>query len=119
MRFPDELCWQQICGTEWRSGDGTGGVRGRGGRLSRAGAAERRVAAGVPHLARRVGLAARRPGDSRGDAAALRGAVSWWQDLGWIRADPTAGLRHRPPDELAAALDAEQASALFRLPASL
>jgi integrase/recombinase XerD len=53
------------------------------------------------------------------ELSALRGAVSWWQDLGWIRADPTAGLRHRPPDELAAPLDAEQAGALFRLPASL
>ena len=40
------------------------------------------------------------------ELSALRGAVGWWQDLGWIRADPTAGLRHRPPDELAAPLGA-------------
>jgi integrase len=53
------------------------------------------------------------------ELSALRGAAGWWQDLGWIRTDPTAGLRHRPPDELAAPLDAEQAGALFRLPASL
>ena len=46
-------------------------------------------------------------------------AVGWWQDLGWIRADPTAGLRHRPPDELAAPLSANQVGALFRLTASL
>jgi integrase/recombinase XerD len=53
------------------------------------------------------------------ELSALRGAVGWWQDLGWIRADPTAGLRYRPPDELAAPLSAEQVSALFRLTASL
>jgi integrase len=53
------------------------------------------------------------------ELSALRGAVGWWQDLGWIRADPTAGLRHRPPDELAPPLNAEQVSALFRLPAGL
>ena len=53
------------------------------------------------------------------ELSALRGAVGWWQDLGWIRTDPTAGLRHRPPAGLAAPLGAEQAGALFRLPASL
>ena len=53
------------------------------------------------------------------ELSALRGAVGWWQDLGWIRADPTAGLRHRPPDQLAAPLSTEQVTALFRLPASL
>jgi integrase len=53
------------------------------------------------------------------ELSALRGAVGWWQDLGWIRTDPTAGLRHRPPDELAAPLSAEQVGALFRLTASL
>jgi hypothetical protein len=29
------------------------------------------------------------------ELSALRSAVAWWQDLGWIRRDPTAGLRHR------------------------
>jgi integrase/recombinase XerD len=53
------------------------------------------------------------------ELSALRGAVSWWQDLGWIRTDPTAGLRHRAPDQLAAPLSAGQVGALFRLPASL
>ena len=36
------------------------------------------------------------------ELSALRSAVGWWQDQGWITADPTAGLRHltrpaRPP----------------------
>ena len=53
------------------------------------------------------------------ELSALRGAVAWWQDLGWIRADPTAGLRHRPPGELAAPLSAEQVGALFGLAAAL
>lgn len=53
------------------------------------------------------------------ELSVLRGAVGWWQDLGWIRADPTAGLRHRPPDELAAPLSADQVAALFRLTVSL
>ena len=53
------------------------------------------------------------------ELSALRGAVGWWQDLGWIRADPTEGLRHRPPDELAPPLGAEQVGAVFRLTASL
>jgi integrase len=53
------------------------------------------------------------------ELSVLRGAVGWWRDLGWIRADPTAGLRHRPPDELAPPLSAEQVRALFRLPAGL
>src|SRR5262249_46443153 len=29
------------------------------------------------------------------ELSALRSAVGWWQAQGWIRADPTAGLRHR------------------------
>jgi integrase/recombinase XerD len=53
------------------------------------------------------------------EVSALRGAVGWWQDLGWIRADPTAALRHRPAGELAAPLSAAQVDALLRLPASL
>ncbi len=53
------------------------------------------------------------------ELSVLRGAVAWWQDLGWICADPTAGLRRRPPDELAAPLSAEQIGALFRVTASL
>jgi integrase len=53
------------------------------------------------------------------ELSALRGAIGWWQDLGWIRTDPAAALRHRPPDELAAPLSAAQVDALLRLPASL
>jgi len=30
------------------------------------------------------------------ELSALRSAVGWWQDQGWISADPTAGLRHLP-----------------------
>jgi integrase len=53
------------------------------------------------------------------ELSALRGAVGWWQDLGWISADPTAGLRHRPPGELAPPLTADQVDALFGLRAGL
>jgi integrase len=53
------------------------------------------------------------------ELSALRGAVGWWQELGWIGTDPTAGLRHRQPDALAAPLSGEQVAALFQLPASL
>jgi hypothetical protein len=30
------------------------------------------------------------------ELSALRSAVGWWQDQGWISRDPTAGLRHLP-----------------------
>jgi integrase len=73
-----------------------------------------RLAAGFADRAARSG-----PRTANRELSALRGAVGWWQDLGWIRADPTAGLRHRPPDPLAAPLSAGQVRALFRLPASL
>jgi hypothetical protein len=53
------------------------------------------------------------------ELSALRSAVGWWLEAGWVRADPTAGLRHRPPDALAAPLDAAQVDALLRLPVSL
>jgi hypothetical protein len=53
------------------------------------------------------------------ELSALRSAVGWWLDRGWVAADPTAGLRHRHPDGLAAALAAAQVDALLRLPASL
>ena len=54
------------------------------------------------------------------ELSALRGAIAWWQDRGWISADPTAGLRHRtgmpaarPP------LTADQVAALWRCGAGL
>jgi integrase len=53
------------------------------------------------------------------ELSALRSAVGWWQDQGWIRADPTAGLRHQHPDPRAAPLSRDQVEAVFRLPASL
>jgi hypothetical protein len=53
------------------------------------------------------------------ELSALRSAVGWWLDYGWIRADPTAGLRHRRPDDPGAPLSGEQVDALFLLPASL
>lgn len=53
------------------------------------------------------------------ELSALRGAVGWWWEQGWIQADPTAGLRHRRPAALGAPLSRGQVDALFRLPASL
>jgi len=54
------------------------------------------------------------------ELSALRSAVGWWQDQGWITADPTAGLRHltrpaRPPLVLGPA----QHASLLRAPAGL
>jgi integrase/recombinase XerD len=53
------------------------------------------------------------------ELSALRGAVGWWRELGWISMDPAVGLRHRHPGALGAPLRGEQVDALFRLPASL
>ena len=53
------------------------------------------------------------------ELSALRSAAGWWLDQGWIRGDPTTGLRHRPPDPLAAPLRAAQVEELLRLPVSL
>ena len=53
------------------------------------------------------------------ELSALRSAVGWWRERGWIRADPTADLRHRPPGALSAPLSEEQVDTLFLLPASL
>jgi integrase/recombinase XerD len=54
------------------------------------------------------------------ELSALRSAVGWWQDQGWITADPTAGLRHltrpaRPPLTLGPA----EHAGLLRAPAGL
>ncbi len=49
------------------------------------------------------------------ELSALRSAVGWWQDQGWISADPTAGLRHAWPAVRALpALTSEQLDALWR-----
>jgi integrase/recombinase XerD len=53
------------------------------------------------------------------ELSALRSAAGWWQAQGWIRADPTAGLRRRPPAAVSALLRAEQVDELFRVTASL
>jgi integrase/recombinase XerD len=53
------------------------------------------------------------------ELSALRSAVGWWLEHGWICTDPTAGLFHLPPDALGAPLTGEQVDALFRLPARL
>ncbi len=54
------------------------------------------------------------------ELSALRGAIGWWQDMGWISTDPTAGLRHpgraaEPPH----ALGPEQLAALWQSDAGL
>ena len=53
------------------------------------------------------------------EVSALRSAAGWWLDQGWIRADPTAGLRHLHPDALARPLAAAQVEELLRLPVGL
>lgn len=53
------------------------------------------------------------------ELSALRGAVAWWQEQDWLRADPTAGLRHSRPAAPGAPLTGEQVSALFQLPVAL
>ena len=54
------------------------------------------------------------------ELSALRSAVGWWQDRGWISGDPTAGIRHvaglaapLPP------LTGDQVTGLFSVAASL
>jgi hypothetical protein len=54
------------------------------------------------------------------ELSALRSAIGWWQDRGWISTDPTAGLRYL--GRLAAprpALRADQLDTLWRSAASL
>lgn len=53
------------------------------------------------------------------ELSALRSAVGWWRQQGWISADPTEGLRHRQPPALAAPLGPAQVRELFGLPVSL
>jgi integrase len=49
------------------------------------------------------------------ELSALRSAVRWWRDQGWIDGDPTTGLRHRQTAALARSLDRGQVSDLFGL----
>jgi len=53
------------------------------------------------------------------EVSALRSAVGWWLDEGWIATDPTAELRLQRPDERPAPLEAAQVDQLLRLPVSL
>lgn len=53
------------------------------------------------------------------ELSALRGAIGWWREQGWIATDPAAGLRNRRDPAVAAPLSAGQVDALFRLPATL
>jgi hypothetical protein len=53
------------------------------------------------------------------ELSALRSAVGWWREQGWISADPTTGLRHRQPAALALPLGAAQVGDLFGLAVSL
>lgn len=53
------------------------------------------------------------------ELSALRSAVGWWREQGWIGADPIAGLRLRKPGALEVPLRPEQVAELFRLPVSL
>jgi hypothetical protein len=54
------------------------------------------------------------------ELSALRSAVGWWQDQGWLTADPTAGLRHRPGSAAPVpALTRGQVAELFRSDAKL
>jgi integrase/recombinase XerD len=68
-----------------------------------------RLAAAVADRAQRV--------DARTvnrELSALRSAVGWWQELGWIRSDPAAGLRLLPrAGEPAAPLTDRQLADLF------
>ena len=68
-------------------------------------------------LAERAALAGARTVNR--EVSALRSAAGWWLDRGWIRVDPTAGLRLRPPGALAAPLRAAQVEELLRLPVGL
>jgi len=54
------------------------------------------------------------------ELSALRSAVGWWQDQGWIGGDPTAGLRHLPGQAAPVpALTGRQVTELFRVQATL
>jgi integrase len=78
-----------------------------------------------PGTARRLGAAAADraeladPRTVNREVSALRSAVGWWLDQGWITADPTAGLRHRPPEPAVVPLDARAVDQVLRLPAGV
>jgi len=54
------------------------------------------------------------------ELSALRSAVAWWQDQGWLTADPTTGLRYLPGQAAPVpALTRGQVAELFRSDAKL
>lgn len=53
------------------------------------------------------------------ELSALRSAVGWWREQGWVRADPVAGLRLRKPGAREVPLRPEHVAELFRLPVSV
>jgi hypothetical protein len=53
------------------------------------------------------------------ELSALRSAVAWWRDRGWINADPTSGLRHLAPAAVSSPLSPAQIGELFELPVGL
>src|SRR3984957_14058380 len=73
-----------------------------------------RLAAGLAGRAARTD-----PRTVNRELSALRSAVGWWRDQGWVSADPTAGLRHRQPSVAVPPLAASQVSDLLALPVSL
>ncbi|HET7018650.1 MAG TPA: site-specific recombinase, partial [Streptosporangiaceae bacterium] len=75
---------------------------------------DERLAAAVAERTRRV--------DARTinrELSALRSAVGWWQDQGWIECDPTAGLRLLPRAAVAAPLTDQQVAELFKADVAL
>jgi hypothetical protein len=74
-----------------------------------------RLAAAVADRARRVDVRT-----VNRELSALRSAVGWWQELGWIRCDPTAGLRLLPrAGEAAGPLTDQQLAELFNADVAL
>jgi integrase/recombinase XerD len=54
------------------------------------------------------------------ELSALRSAIGWWQELGWISRDPTASIRNLPGGtEPVPPLTSRQVADLFRLRATL
>jgi integrase len=53
------------------------------------------------------------------ELSALRSAIGWWQDQGWIRTDPTAGLHHLRRQPAVPVLRADQVNRIFEMTVSL
>jgi integrase len=53
------------------------------------------------------------------ELSALRSAIGWWQDQGWLRTDPTAGLHHLRRQPAVPALTVDQVDRIFEMTASL